>query len=338
MKRALALGAILALAARARGDDAAVAEALYDQARQLVTEGKLAEACPKFAASFKADAQLGVLLNLADCNEKLGKTATAWVQFRDAVERAGKQSDKRVDYAQKRVDALASKLDRLTIAPPAVAVPGLVVKLDDTDVTALLGGETPVDPGQHSLVASAPGHAPWQTTVKIDGEGNRASVQIGELALAKPTESSAPAAPRRGVLLRIELDFPGYPVTESGMFYCHARGPLIAVGVQIVPHLWAKVAAGTSGSCGSEESIGLEARATAFRYVQGFIGAEGAFGGFSLALPSGMNGTAGLGVHLRAGIGGEYGRFGLAFVGAYELFENASWFVIGGVLSVQFKL
>jgi len=187
--RLVAIASLLALAAPARADERAVAEALYDQAKQLVAGGKLAEACPKFAASFKADPQLGVLLNLADCHEKIGKTATAWAEFRDAVERAAKQGDKRVDYAQKRVDALAARLARVKIVAPARAVTGLVVQLDGTDVTALVGSDVPVDPGEHAIVATAPGRESWHGTTTAGGDGTTVSAQIGELEAAPGTGS-----------------------------------------------------------------------------------------------------------------------------------------------------
>jgi hypothetical protein len=191
---------VLAVAPPARADDAAAATVLFDRAEALVAAGKLAEACSVYAASFKADPQLGVLLHLADCNEKIGKTATAWVQFRDAIERAKRMNDdKRAQFAQGRVDALAPKLVRLRVVAPATAVPGLAVKRDDTDITALLGDDAPVDPGEHVITATAPGFDAWQTTVKTEGEGKTLTVQIAELnkpgAATTTVATTAPLPP-----------------------------------------------------------------------------------------------------------------------------------------------
>ncbi|MEJ7735736.1 MAG: hypothetical protein WKG00_41925, partial [Polyangiaceae bacterium] len=67
---------LMSLSSAARADDRASAQALFDAGKLLVADGKYAEACPKFEASFTLDRTLGTLLNLADCHEKVGKVAT----------------------------------------------------------------------------------------------------------------------------------------------------------------------------------------------------------------------------------------------------------------------
>ena len=171
--------ALLLVARVARADDAAVAQGLYEQARQLVEQTKFAEACPLFAASFKADPQLGVLLNLADCHEKVGKLATAWGEFRDAVERAQRKHDEREAYAKKRADALAPRVDHVKIVPPTAHVDGMIVKLDDADVTAMVGvADAPVDPGEHVVSATARGFTAFRAQLTIVGEGTTTTVQL----------------------------------------------------------------------------------------------------------------------------------------------------------------
>ena len=85
-------GALLALAwsglAHAADKNPVVAQALYDEARQLVAAEKFEQACPKFKASYELDPAGGTLLNLADCYERQGKTAQAWTTFKDALEAA----------------------------------------------------------------------------------------------------------------------------------------------------------------------------------------------------------------------------------------------------------
>src|SRR4051812_6301339 len=114
----IAVGLLPALRAYA---DPATAAAAFRQADELVQEGKWVEACPFFEASYNADQQLGVLLHLADCHEHIGRTATAWAEFNDAVEISQKRGDPREAAAKRRADALVAKLSKLRlIAPPKV--------------------------------------------------------------------------------------------------------------------------------------------------------------------------------------------------------------------------
>ena len=93
----------------ASADDKAAAEEAFSRAKQLVAAGNFAEACPLFEASHRADPQIGALLNAADCYEQLGRTATAWAEFREADELATKRHDKRAPYAKQRAEALVDR-------------------------------------------------------------------------------------------------------------------------------------------------------------------------------------------------------------------------------------
>ena len=162
----VALGLSLTLLAPvARADDTAALA--YRQAEDLVKQGKWAEACPLYDASYRADPQIGVLLHLADCHEHVGRIASAWAEFNDAVELAHRRGDNREALAQGRADALKPKLAYLHLAPPASPPPGIVVQRDGFDVTVLVGTDMPIDPGDHEIVARAPGFLEWRKKITI---------------------------------------------------------------------------------------------------------------------------------------------------------------------------
>jgi hypothetical protein len=142
---------VLCFASIAHADgDKATAEALFSEGRRLMASGNYATACEKFAASQKLDPGLGTSLNLADCYEKSGRTASAWVEFRDAASAAHRVGSKdREQVARARADALEKQLSRLTLVEKTPH-PEQRVARDGAPVDrAVLGMAVPVDPGQH---------------------------------------------------------------------------------------------------------------------------------------------------------------------------------------------
>ncbi len=177
----------------------AAAEVLFHQARALITEGKLAEACPKLAESNRLDSGIGTMLYLADCYEKSEKTASAWATFREAANFAKKQGDAREKVAQDRAAALEPKLVTLQITVPVPSrEPGLEILRDGTELgSALWGTALPIDPGEHVIEARAPGKKAWTTTVMIVRPPRQADakIEIPVLEALPKTKPPRPAAP-----------------------------------------------------------------------------------------------------------------------------------------------
>jgi hypothetical protein len=153
---------------RVRADnDKAAAEALFDEARRLMANKRFADACPKLEASQRLDPGVGTMLNLADCYEKNGQTASAWAQFRETISAARKAGSlEREEIARSRAHELEPKLSYLTI----VVWQGqdVLVQRDGRTVdAAMLGTPIPVDPGAHEITASAEGKRRWSTTVDV---------------------------------------------------------------------------------------------------------------------------------------------------------------------------
>jgi hypothetical protein len=179
---ALLLSAALvsaAPAARAQGaGNKAVAEALFEQGLKLMKEGRNAEACPKLAESLRIEAGVGVRLYLGECYERIGKVASAWAMFKEAAEaaRAAGQAD-RERTALERAAAVDRRVPRLVVSAPREE--GLVIKRDGEPVAeALLGTPIPVDPGAHTLEASATGKKPWKTEIDVREGSGTATVTI----------------------------------------------------------------------------------------------------------------------------------------------------------------
>jgi len=159
--------------------------------------GDYAGACPKLAASLRLDVGIGTMLYLADCEAHLGRTATAWGQFREAAAVAASQHDARERVARNRAAELEPRLSRLVIAVEEPAAPQLVVKRDGEPLDrAAWGIGVPVDPGPHVVEASAPGRAPFRATVGVANDAKSLTVSVPALESASPPVVVA-SAPRQ---------------------------------------------------------------------------------------------------------------------------------------------
>ncbi len=168
-------------AAHAQSDaDRAAAQALFDEAQELKEDGDFEAACKKFEASRALDPAPGTQLNLADCYERTGRTASAWVNYVE-VAQIKKGDKRRAAFAQQRADELKPRLSKLQIGV-ADPVAGMVVKRGDVEVARPTWGVmVPVDPGAYEISATAPGKLPWRRTVEVEEEGEEAEVEIPAL-------------------------------------------------------------------------------------------------------------------------------------------------------------
>lgn len=176
---------------RAQPNDPALAETLFGEGRELFELGekdndktKLAEACAKFEASHKADPSHGAVFNLATCNERTGKTASAWAAYLEAA--ALSKTPAESAEAKQLADKLVPRLVRLKIV--AVQPQNDLVLRRDGNVQdrAAWGTAVPVDPGRHRVDADAPGRRSWSVTVAVEGEGKTITVEVPTLASAAP--------------------------------------------------------------------------------------------------------------------------------------------------------
>jgi tetratricopeptide (TPR) repeat protein len=193
------VGLGLAGVARAQsGADKAMAEQLFEAGRALVKQGKHAEACPKFEASFALDPALGTQLNLARCYERVGKLASAWGHYREAAGRARQAGQPQRERAARGfAAALEPALPRLVIRLTAGGdVPGLEVARDGRAVSpALFDTEVYVDPGPHEITATASGYERFAVTVSAR---EREQVVVAIPVLTPLAAGAGPAPPAAG--------------------------------------------------------------------------------------------------------------------------------------------
>jgi hypothetical protein len=194
-----AAGAVLVMLAvgspaHAGSNEEAAAEALFMEGKRLMAEGKYSLACPKLAESERLDPAVGTLLNLGECYEKNGQTASAWAAFRAAASLGRKDhQEEKERVARERAAAIEGRLSRLTITvSPEARAANVQVKRDGVALLdASWGSPIPIDPGKHVVEAAAPGKKPWSQTVDLPAGGGSVVVNVPALV----TDTAPPAGP-----------------------------------------------------------------------------------------------------------------------------------------------
>lgn len=192
------IAVILAATPARAGGSAAEADALFREALALMKAGKYDEACPKLARSQELDPGAGTQYRLAECYESTGRLATAYALFNETIEAAKKAGRKdREAQSTARAEALRPRLPKLTV----IVAPGaaIEIKLDGAPIPANeIGRPVPVDPGDHTLSASASGKAQWTKPITLR-EGQALTITLPRL----DDTSAAPEAsgPNKGIII-----------------------------------------------------------------------------------------------------------------------------------------
>jgi hypothetical protein len=223
--------AALSLAGPARAQNAseqAEARTLFNEGARLFAAGNYPEACSKLEASYHLYAGIGTRGKLAECYEKVGRTASAWAMYEEVAALAGKAGDAaRERVAKERAAALLPKLSHLTIVlPPASDLPGLVVKRGDEAIEkGAFGAPVAVDPGTQSFEVSAPGHTTKTADLDIP-DGQAATFTVPAL------EPVADIPPPPGGATSLATPSPSRPESAHGPTWLPPTGIAVAgVGV-----------------------------------------------------------------------------------------------------------
>ncbi|MBI5549565.1 MAG: hypothetical protein HY901_37240, partial [Deltaproteobacteria bacterium] len=198
------------------------ADELFREGKKLLDAKRYAEACGKLEASQKLDRALGTLLNLADCYEKQGRTASAYASFTEAAKWAKeKGQEPREKVARERMAVLVQRLSQVLVrvAPEAAAQKGLELKRNGVGIErATWGVSAPLDPGEYQLEARAPGCRAWTKNVTVAPGPSLMTVEVPRLE----PELALPPPPQLAVA---EQAAPVTPSTSPSVEVVQRRGP-----------------------------------------------------------------------------------------------------------------
>jgi hypothetical protein len=181
--------------AQVSDEDKALSLQLFDEGRQLLGAGKIDEACRKLEESRRLDPLPGTLLNVAVCHEQQGRTATAVAEFREAKALAERDHrDDRVALADQHLRSLDGKVSSVVIVvPPEADRPDLSITRDATPVgRTAWGTRLPVDPGPHTIEASATNKKPWKVVLTVGPNGDVQTATLAPLEDGPAPETATP--------------------------------------------------------------------------------------------------------------------------------------------------
>ncbi len=189
--------ATLAVQRQAFAQNPAAAEALFEQARAAMAEGSFDIACARFRDSDRLDPAVGTRFNLADCEERRGRVATAWSLFRGVLSELSPDDDRR-PIAEERAKALEPRIPQLTLQRTGDTPAGLRLRVDGVELgEGSLGVALPMDPGSHELSITVPGEAAPRVSSFTLTERQRAVLPI-RIASVPPRSDGAPPAEAEG--------------------------------------------------------------------------------------------------------------------------------------------
>lgn len=233
----LALGWIGAMAC-ALGPAVASAEPRYEtlfkQGRAEMNAHRYASACALFEESLDVGAPVGALLNLADCEDKLGHPARSLALWREGLAKL-QANDPRRDLAQRSIEDVDRRVARIAVVWPDADVDAKVYV--DARPATIGGDPVAVDPGSHQVTVT-------------DDDGSRTidvTVAPGELRSVDGTPTAKPGPS---------------PLFIGGITALGVAG-LATVGVAVTGGLWLADAATVDERCPARPCTDDLARAAA---------------------------------------------------------------------------
>lgn len=290
----LALAAGLVLSRGAAAQDTTRADETFHAGRELMKDGKLSEACPKFEESQKADPASGTLLALAYCQELSGLLASSHANYLAAADLSAKEGQAdRQKAAGERAEALSKRVSTLTLlVPPQLSrQAGLRVLRDGIEVDrTAFDVPIPLNGGTHAIEVTSPGRERWAGVVTLQTEADHKTLQLPDLEAEQSTFIEV-SGPRRAAYLPARVDAPNVRrLRQASIGFGLASA--VGVGLGVTFGLAAKSrndASNRDGHCDANgcDAYGAERRESALdaaRVATWSFVAAGAFGATALVL------------------------------------------------------
>lgn len=148
------------------------------RASEPTSELRKTPGCETLEANLLRDPEPNVRMELAECYAQLGRSASAWAQYREAAVAARDvQAADLERTARTRAKALESELSYVTVN--TWKGQEVMVTQDGWPIDAtVLGTAIPLDPGWHVIAASAAGKRGWSKRIELGSHGDHVKVSV----------------------------------------------------------------------------------------------------------------------------------------------------------------
>jgi hypothetical protein len=235
LRRALLVASALAsptFVSPASAGDAAAADQLFREGKALFDAGRVSEACTKFEASYAADPALGALLNLANCLEAEGRTASAYGKWSDASDLARRAGDPRGAYAEERRRALEPQLARLKVVVTGKADDLQIYRGETKLQPGAYGTKLPTDPGTVAVQVVRGDDVLWEQSVQmLAGKDSELTVDLDAISASNPSPLGQRARRKAVVGPSVTTEATGFWTTPRIVGTGLGAAGIVAVGV-----------------------------------------------------------------------------------------------------------
>lgn len=189
---ALACTSVLLGSTASFGQSEVIADKLFQQARDHLTAGNFAAACPLLDRSYQLDPKDGTLHALANCRDGEQKLSAALGHYRAYLRAYDKMTgatkfkhQSRAANAQERIAAIDAEIPKVKFVWETAPPPESKVSVDGVEFQAdTLNILLPLDPGTHQIIIQIPGEETRTRTVTLAKGGST----IIDLTPAKPKD------------------------------------------------------------------------------------------------------------------------------------------------------
>lgn len=205
---------------------------LLKRGKEQYQQGLITQACETLQQAEAAEPNVDTIGLVAACHEKQNKIASAYREYVETAERAGKAGDEREKFAREQATRLEPTVPRLTITLPEGEHPKVTVDGKELDANTL-ASSTMYDPGKHDIVAKDERGKTWKKEVSL-AAGDKATIAIPSASTWEGGSGVEPPDPTKPPTEKRYASGPPVPAIVAGVIGIAGLGVMGGGGIAAI--------------------------------------------------------------------------------------------------------